>query len=171
MDIFNGTQDVEYFNPIDSTENEEFSSMFNSTNSTTFDNSTIQDNSVPKELEIASLIFLWVLSIVGCFVLFNLKKYLKSKAPGSKTLLDEFYIKMFLYWIFESYYISFLMSLKMIWETMPLGLVVLLFNANVLVIIVPFLHLLFCLLCNMILIFKPTINDGIEDKKIIYIAL
>ena len=171
MDIFNETQGFAHLISLNSTQTEELSSLLNSTNSTIFGNSTIEDNSVPKGLEIASLIFLWILSVIGCFVFYNIQKYLKSKAPGSKTLLDEFYIKLFLYWIFESYYISFLMSLKMIWEAMPLSLVVLLFNANILVIIVPFLHLLFCLLCNMILILKPTINDGIEDKKIVYITL
>ena len=97
MDIFNETQGFAHLISLNSTQTEELSSLLNSTNSTIFGNSTIEDNSVPKGLEIASLIFLWILSVIGCFVFYNIQKYLKSKAPGSKTLLDEFYIKMFLY--------------------------------------------------------------------------
>ena len=171
MDIFNRSQDLEHFNPINSTESEELSSMFNSTNPTTLVNSTIQDNSVPKELEIASLIFLWILSILRCFVLFNIKKYLKAKAPGSKTLLDEFYVKLISYWIFEICYLLAFMSVKMLWGTMPWQLFVLLFNINVLVILVPFLHLLFCLLCNLVLLFNPAMIEEIDDKKIIKVTL
>ena len=167
MDIFNGIHSI----PIDSTENEELSSMFNSTNSTTFVNSTMEDNTVPKELEIASLIFLWVLSIIGCFVFFNIKKYLKAKAPGSKTLLDELYIKLISYWIFESFFISTNMTLKPIYEALPIDIIVLLCNVNILVILLPFLHLLFCLLCNLVLLFKPSTFEEIDDKKIIRLTL
>ena len=142
--------------------------MLNMTNSTaTFSNSISPNSEVPKELEIASLIFLWILSFIGCFIFYNLQKYLTSKAPGSKTILDEFYIKLITYWIFESSYTVIFMSVEIFSETIPWGLAVLLIYLKLLSVLLPFLHLLFSLLCNLILIFNPEIIQDVEDKKII----
>ena len=171
-DLQNKTQrlinDLEHLEQLNSTD--QLSPMMNMTNNTvTF--STTPDNEVPKELEVASLIFLWILSIIGCFIFFNLQKYLKTKAPGLKTILDEFYIKLITYWIFESFYTVIFMSVQTFSESIPWGLEVLLFYLDFLMILLPFLHLLFSLLCNLILIFKPEIIEEIEDKKIIRIAM
>ena len=153
---------MEHLEQLNSTD--QLSPMLNMTNNP-FSNSTTPDNEVPKELEIASLIFLWILSII------NLQKYLKTKAPGLKTILDEFYIKLIMYWIFESFYTVIFISVQTFSESIPWGLEVLLFYLDFLMILLPFLHLLFSLLCNLILIFKPEIIEEIDDKKIIRITM
>ena len=159
---------MEHLEQLNSTD--QLSPMLNMTNNP-FSNSTTPDNEVPKELEIASLIFLWILSIIGCFIFFNLQKYLKTKAPGLKTILDEFYIKLIMYWIFESFYTVIFISVQTFSESIPWGLEVLLFYLDFLMILLPFLHLLFSLLCNLTLIFKPEIIEEVDDQKIIRITM
>ena len=148
----------------------QLSPILNMTNNI-FSNSTTPDNEVPKELEIASLIFLWILSIIGCFIFFNLQKYLKTKAPGLKTILDEFYIILIMYWIFESFYTVIFMSVQTLSESIPWGLEVFIVYLNFIIVMLPFLHLLFSLLCNLILIFIPESIEEIDDKKIIRITM
>ena len=163
--LINDLEQLEQFNSSD-----QLSPILNVTNNT-FSNSTTPNNEVPKELEIASLIFLWILSIIGCFIFFNLQKYLKTKAPGLKTILDEFYIKLITYWIFESFYTAIFRSVQTYSESIPWGLEVLLFYLYFLIVVLPFLHLLFSLMCNLILIFNPEIIEQVDDKKIIRLTM
>ena len=146
---------------------EEFSSTLNVTNITTFANSTLEHFDVPKELELAGFFLALTLSFIGFYIFINIQRYLESKAPGTKTLMDEFYIKLITYWVLEGTYCLSLLAVMIFWVDLPWGLAVLLPYIYLLIGLATLLHLLFSLLCYSILIFNPALIEEIDDKKII----
>ena len=134
-------------------------------------NSTVETNKVFEELEVISYITFILLSIIGIYLIFNIQKYLKMKAPGTKTLLDEFYIKLLSYWFFECLWFIVSHSLLTRWKDIPWILVVALVSATNLIVFVSYFHLFLCLICNILMIYKPTIIEDVDDKKIIKLVM
>ena len=140
-------------------------------NITTLTNSTEVKFQVSRELEIASFGIALILSTIGGFVLNNVQRYLESKAPGTKTLMDEFYIKLISYWMLEGSYCLCDTALRLSWPNFPWILDVLIVYTLILVLQLSPLHLSFSLLCNIILVFKPALVEEIEDKKVIQLTM
>ena len=140
-------------------------------NITTLTNSTEVKFQVSRELEIASFGIALILSTIGGFVLNNVQRYLESKAPGTKTLMDEFYIKLISYWMLEGSYCLCDTALRLSWPNFPWILDVLIVYTLILVLQLSPLHLFFSLLCNIILVFKPALVEEIEDKKVIQLTM
>ena len=140
-------------------------------NITTLTNSTEVKFQVSRELEIASFGIALILSTIGGFVLNNVQRYLESKAPGTKTLMDEFYIKLISYWMLEGSYCLCDTALRLSWPNFPWILDVLIVYTLILVLQLSPLHLFFSLLCNIILLFKPALVEEIEDKKVIQLTM
>ena len=135
-------------------------------------NSTIT-NASDNEVHLRGLIMVvfaitTVLITIGCFILYNIRTYLKTKSEGLKTLMDEFYITLISYWIWEatiSMVIGF--SVKIFINEMPWYMAVIIGYEFFFVFLICYLHTLLSLICNFILIYKPNIVDEIEDAKII----
>ena len=140
-------------------------------NITTLTNSTEVKFQVSRELEIASFGIALILSTIGGFVLNNVQRYLESKAPGTKTLMDEFYIKLISYWMLEGSYCLCDTALRLSWPNFPWIMDVLIVYTLILVLQLSPLHLFFSLLCNIILVFKPALVEEIEDKKVIQLTM
>ena len=147
------------------------SSTMNITNTAAFINSTMETNKVYEELEVVSYFIFIVLSIMGNYLIFNIQKYLSTKAPGAKTLLDEFYIKLLSFWFFECLWFIVSHSLLTRWKFIPWILVVLLVSATNLILIVSRFHLFLCLICNLLMIYKLTIIEDVDDKKVIRLVM
>ena len=146
--------------------------MVNMTNFTlSLINSTKVEFKVSRELEIASFVTALLLSMIGGYVFINVQRYLESKAPGTKTLLDEFYIKLISYWMLEGSYCLCDTALRLSWPNFPWILDVLIVYTLILVLQLSPLHLFFSLLCNIILVFLPALVEEIEDKKVIQLTM
>ena len=168
-----GIDDQEYIedssglvNPTNLTGIEELSPISNITNSTIFIITTMRDSTVPQELEIASFAIFTISSTVGCFLFFNVRRYLKTKAPGTKTILDEFYANLFSYWIVEAaitgvdyFQATMLKEIDNLWL-----MAVIVVSTNYLIVLLSFFHLLVCMVCNITLIYAPHITDELDDK-------
>ena len=140
-------------------------------NITTLTNSTEVKFQVSRELEIASFVMALLLSMIGGYVFINVQRYLESKTPGTKTLLDEFYIKLISYWMLEGSYCLCDTALRLSWPNFPWILDVLIVYTLILVLQLSPLHLFFSLLCNIILIFKPALVEEVDDKKVIRLTM
>ena len=111
------------------------------------------------------------LSIIGNYFIFNVRRYLKTKVPGAKTILDEFYIIYLSYWIFEIFWFIVTQPLLSFWNDIPWLLLVGFFYSAALIIIVSHFHLFLCLMCNIIIIYNPNIMENIDDNKTIISAM
>ena len=147
-----------------------FSTM-NITNSTLSINFTMETNKDLKELQAVSYVTFVILGIIGNYLIFNIQRYLETKAPGAKTTLDEFYIKLLSYWVYECLWFVVTQPLLTLWKDMPWLLLVVLVNAANLILMVSHLHLFLCLMCNILMIYKPSVVEGIDDKKAIRFAM
>ena len=152
---------------------ESLSPMLNISNSKTSINSTMEDSTVPEELEIASLVILFISSIIGSYLFFNLQRYLKTKAPGVKTILDELYIKLFSIWLVEVVFIVVtcfqMTSLREV--DLPWLWAVVVIYADYSILFLSYLHLLVCLLCNITLIYAPQITEEMNDKLVLRLIM
>ena len=108
-----------------------------------------------------------VLISIGCFILYNVRTYLKTKSEGLKTLMDEFYVMLISYWIWEAISMVVGFSVKIFFSKMPWFMAVIIGYEFFFVFLFCYLHTLLSLLCNFILIYKPNIVDEIQDAKII----
>ena len=124
-----------------------------------------------EERETIGYITFVILGTMGNYLIFNVQKYLETKAPGAKTKLDEFYIKLLSYWVFECLWFVVTQPLLTLWKDMPWLLLVVLVNAANLILMVSHLHLFLCLMCNILMIYKPSVVEGIDDKKAIRFAM
>ena len=134
-------------------------------------NSTIT-NASDNEVHLRGLIMVvfaitTVLITIGCFILYNIRTYLKTKSEGLKTLMDEFYITLISYWIWEAISMVIGFSVKIFINEMPWYMAVIIGYEFFFVFLICYLHTLLSLICNFILIYKPNIVDEIEDAKII----
>lgn len=172
LDIVNETKAL--INLTNSTEIEnDLSSMLDITNSTTLINSTLEDNMAPYELEIASFVLFLLSSIIGCYLMFNMRRYLKTKAPGTKTILDEFYVILFTYWIVEDllWEIIFFQANVLKDLEVPWLWSVLLVNAGILILLLSHIHLLVSLLVNIILIYAPQVSEELDETFVIRLTM
>ena len=108
-----------------------------------------------------------VLISIGCFILYNVRTYLKTKSEGLKTLMDEFYVTLISYWICEAVSMVIGFSVKIFINEMPWFMALIIGYEFFFVFLLCYLHTLLSLLCNFILIYKPIIVDEIQDAKII----
>ena len=102
-----------------------------------------------------------VLISIGCFILYNVRTYLKTKSEGLKTLMDEFYVMLISYWIWEAISMVIGFSVKIFFNEMPWFLALIIGYEFFFVFLLCYLHTLLSLLCNFILIYKPHIVDEI----------
>ena len=165
------TKDLDLFKGLTSSQPIDMTSTMNITNSTLSFNSTIETNKDLQELEVVSYITLVILGIMGNYLIFNVQRYLETKAPGVKTTLDEFYIKLLSYWIFECLWFVATQPMLTFWKNIPWLLLVMIVSATNLIFIVSHLHLFLCLVCNILMIYKPNLIEDVDDKKAIKLAL
>ena len=124
-----------------------------------------------EEIETIGYITFVILGTMGNYLIFNVQKYLETKAPGAKTKLDEFYIKLLSYWILECLWFVATQPFLTFWKDIPWLLLVMIVSATNLIFIVSHLHLLLCLVCNIVMIYKPNLIEDLDDKKAIKLAL
>ena len=141
--------------------------MTNSTiiNSTT--NEVFDERERSSHLEGVIFAITTVLISIGCFILYNIRTYLKRKSEGLKTLMDEFYVTLISYWIWEAISMVIGFSVKIFFNEMPWFMALIIGYEFFFVFLFCYLHTLLSLLCNFILIYKPIIVDEIQDAKII----
>ena len=141
--------------------------MTNSTiiNSTT--NEVFDERERSSHLEGVIFAITTVLISIGCFILYNIRTYLKRKSEGLKTLMDEFYVTLISYWICEAVSMVIGFSVKIFINEMPWFMALIIGYEFFFVFLLCYLHTLLSLLCNFILIYKPNIVDEIQDAKII----
>ena len=141
--------------------------MTNSTiiNSTT--NEIFDKRERPIQLEVVIFATTTALISIGCFILYNIRTYLKTKSEGLKTLMNEFYVTLISYWIWEAISMVIGFSVKIFFNEMPWFMAVIIGYEFFFVFLFCYLHTLLSLLCNFILIYKPNIVDEIQDAKII----
>ena len=164
-------KDLDLFKGLTSSLTIEMTSTMNITNSTLSINSTMETNKVFEELEVISYITFIVLGIIGNYLIFNIQRYLETKPPGAKTILDEFYITLLSYWIFECVWFAATKPLLTFLKDVPWLLLVIVVSATNLIFIVSHLHLFLCLVCNILMIYKPNLIENVDDKKAIKSAL
>ena len=141
--------------------------MTNSTiiNSTT--NEIFDKRERPIQLEVVIFTITTALISIGCFILYNIRTYLKTKSEGLKTLMNEFYVTLISYWIWEAISMVIGFSVKIFFNEMPWFMALIIGYEFFFVFLFCYLHTLLSLLCNFILIYKPNIVDEIQDAKII----
>ena len=171
-DIANETKAL--INSTNSTEIENnLSSILNITNSTTFINSTMEDHTAPYELEVASFVLYLLSSIIGCYLIYNVRRYLKTKAPGTKTILDEFYVILFTYWIVEDVFWEVIFFQANVLKDLEIPWLwsVVIVNAGTLILLLSHIHLLVSLLVNIILIYAPQVSEELDETFVIRLTM
>ena len=132
-------------------------------NSTT--NEVQMEGEHSSSLSIVIFTITTVLISIGCFILYNVRTYLKTKSDGLKTLMDEFYVMLISYWIWEAISMVVGFSVKIFFCKMPWFMAVIIGYEFFFVFLFCYLHTLLSLLCNFILTYKPHIVFEIQDAK------
>ena len=117
-----------------------------------------------------SNIYMWpivcVQNVIGAGMMYQIIKYLKSKQLGFQTLLDSLYIQLMEYWIIEaSMYSAAFTLLEM--EVTNWILAWIFGFGTYLIVVLSSIHLMVCLLFQIVLIWFQDKIEGFEDLKIL----
>ena len=99
-------------------------------------------------------------------MMYQITKYLKSKQLGFQTLLDNLYIQLMEYWIIEAsmYSVAFILFEMEVTN----WILAWIFGFGIyLSIVLSSIHLMVCLLFQIVLIWFQDKMEGFEDQKIL----
>ena len=117
-----------------------------------------------------SYFYMWpivcVQNVIGAGMMYQIIKYLKSKQLGFQTLLDNLYIQLMEYWIIEAsmYSVAFILFEM---EVTNWILAWIIGFGTYLSIVLSSIHLMVCLLFQIVLILFQDKIEGFEDQKIL----
>ena len=111
--------------------------------------------------------FLWCLIIMGWYVFYRIIGHIKSKAFGTQTLLDVLYIQLLQNWVFEGVFQAALFTLVEQNHTSLVSSWIVGWGAYAMVVLSS-IHVVFCLLSRIALIFASDYMDRFEDCKILW---
>ena len=112
------------------------------------------------------IIIVSIFGTLGIAMMFQIIKYLKSKPLGFQTLMDSMYIQLIQYWILESFLTFVTIVLIQIQENNWI-LAWLVGFGTYLAMLLSSIHLLICLIFQILLIWYQSIFDIFEDEKIL----
>ena len=112
------------------------------------------------------IIIVSIFGTLGIAMMFQIIKYLKSKPLGFQTLMDSLYIQLIQYWILESSLTFVTIILIQIQENNWI-LAWLVGFGTYLAMLLSSIHLLICLIFQILLIWYQSIFDPFEDGKIL----
>ena len=112
------------------------------------------------------IIIVSIFGTLGIAMMFQIIKYLKSKPLGFQTLMDSLYIQLIQYWVLESSLTFVTIILIQIQENNWI-LAWLVGFGTYLAMLLSSIHLLICLIFQILLIWYQSIFDPFEDGKIL----
>ena len=112
---------------------------------------------------------MWILIIVGWYVINRIIKYIKSKPIGTQTLLDGLYVQLLQKWTFEGFMYAMICTLVELQHTSTISSIIVGWGTY-LAIMLSSVHSICCLFYRIILIFSPDFLENVEDKKILTIT-
>ena len=112
------------------------------------------------------IIIVSIFGTLGIGMMFQIMKYIKSKPLGFQTLMDSLYIQLIQYWILESFLTFVTIILIQIQEN-NWFLAWLIGFGTYLAMLLSSIHLLICLIFQILLIWYQSIFDTFEDEKIL----
>ena len=141
----------------------------NSTNQT-FPNQTMAVTSFTVTDYFISIFFIWIPTLFGSYMYYQVINYLIEKAPNQKTLLDGHYVQLFASWIIIGWFhmlgdianLTYLSQYELVSNTLGWGLYFsfILFD----------IYLIIGFGIRFFLIFFPHVIENINDDLILFIT-